>query len=74
MLIMRFKLGEHMHTCGLYSPNPGKRNQDGDYFWEEIVNYDKSAFLFFLEDPEPLFITNDSDSMLGNIYGGDEEQ
>lgn len=58
MMIMRFKLGEQLHTCGLYSPNPGKRNQDGDYFWEEIVNYDKSAFLFFLEDPEPLFVTN----------------
>lgn len=49
LMVMRFKVGQKLHTCGLYNPNPGKRNQEGDYFWEEIINYDKQGFLFFLE-------------------------
>ena len=34
LLIMRFKVNETSHTCGIYCPAPGKRNQEGDYFWE----------------------------------------
>ena len=49
LMILRFKMGQQNHTCGVYSPVPGKRNQEGDYFWEEIVNYEKQSFIFFLE-------------------------
>ena len=34
LLIMRFKFNDKMHTCGLYCPSPGRRNEEGDYFWE----------------------------------------
>lgn len=67
-------MGDNIHTCGVFSGAPGKRNQEGDYFWEEILTYDKQSCLFFLEE-QPYFIASENaETMLGNIYGGDEEQ
>lgn len=75
LMLIRFKMGQNNHTCGVYSPVPGKRNQEGDYFWQEIVNYEKQSCIFFLQEKNPLFVNNQGpDNMLGNIYGGDEEQ
>lgn len=34
LLVLRCKVGPITLTCGLYSPAPGRRNQEGDYFWE----------------------------------------
>lgn len=74
LLVLRCKVGSITITCGLYSSAPGRRNQEGDYFWEEMIHYHNAGFLFFFTDQEPLFITNEgTDSMLGNIYGGDED-
>lgn len=39
-----------------------------------MISYDKQGFIFFLNEPDSLFVTNAPDGMLGNIYGGDEEQ
>jgi hypothetical protein len=72
LLVLKCKVGALTLSCGIYSPATGRRNQEGDYFWEEMVHYHNAGFLFFLTDQEPLFITNEgSEAMLGNIYGGD---
>ena len=43
--------------------------------WEEQVYYEKNSFIFFLEEPEAVFVHNEStECVLGNIYGGEEEQ
>jgi hypothetical protein len=57
-LILRFKINEENHTIAVYSPTASKRNQEGDYFWEEVINYEKTGFISFLEEPEPLFISH----------------
>jgi hypothetical protein len=37
-----------------------------------VINYEKTGFICFLEDPNPLFIAHETqDAMLANIYGGD---
>ena len=75
LLILRFKLHEENHTIAIYSPTASKRNQEGDYFWEEVINYEKTGFVCFLSEPEPHFVSHEAEnSMLANIYGGDEEQ
>lgn len=75
LLILRFKLHEENHTIAVYSPTASKRNQEGDYFWEEVINYEKTGFVCFLEEPEAHFVSHEAEnSMLANIYGGDEEQ
>lgn len=72
--VMRFKVGQQHHTCAIHTPSASHRNEDGDYFWEEVVNYEKSGFVAFLEEPETVFMQSSPDTMLANIYGGDEEQ
>ncbi len=67
-------MNEQAHTIAIHAPAPSKRNQEGDYFWEEVINYEKNGFICFLED-EPLFVSREAgDHMLANIYGGDEDQ
>ena len=33
LMVLRFKVNQNTYTMGVYNPVPGKRNQEGDYFW-----------------------------------------
>lgn len=56
-MAFRLKLANGKYGyIGCYSPGRSFRSEEDSYCWEDVINYEKGAFIFYICEGETKFI------------------
>ena len=74
LMIIKVKLSSgKMAYAGCYSPGKCFRTEEDSYCWEDAINYEKGAFVFWISEGEvKYFESADSGQHMLSLFGGEE--
>lgn len=57
LIVIKFKLQNgKWGYFGCYSPGRAFRSEEDSYCWEDVINYEKGAFIFSISEGETKFL------------------